>query len=639
MRRNELKLTFLLCFALSAGTGAASADSASSGLYEQRALYRAALDHLTAGRTSAFRKAEKRLADYPLAPYLDYYRLQTRLSSVTDREMRTFRDRHADLPVSDIMFRRWLQRLGSRREWSRYLDNYVPMENAELQCYYLRALIAKGRSEEAYEATPSLWTVARSQPKACDPLFDQWIAADRLTEGIVWERLQLALAKNQRQLARYLLRFFKGPLKTWASELYNVHVSPSEILKYSKFSADDTYQRSVIAHGVKRLAREEADDARRAWETYQTRQKFDEAEALAVEEAVTLAEAREGRFPSQPLASASEKFLEDMAEAAVDRENWSEALAWIERLPTEAFNSNRWQYWLGRALSQTYLNSERARLTYRALATERDYYGFLAAEQIGYAMQLNRAPPRQDQAGIAGIARIPAVSRAMELYAVGDTINARREWFKVLPTLDRDDQLEAAYLAQAVGWTSESIRMVNAAKLWDHLDLRFPLAYPNLYQRVSFVTTVPEPFLLAISRQESLFDPRARSSANARGLMQLLHSTAVLVAKRVGTTSPTTTDLYDPTINVELGGHHLARLLGRYGNRRPLAAAAYNAGEHRVDRWIGNASGKPMDVWIESIPFGETRKYVKNVMYFAQVYGQLQGESPPMLKVSEARVP
>ena len=121
--------------------------------------------------------------------------------------------------------------------------------------------------------------------------------------------------------------------------------------------------------------------------------------------------------------------------------------------------------------------------------------------------------------------------------------------------------------------------------------------------------------------------------------MQLLHSTAVLVAKRVGTTSPSTTDLYDPTINIELGGHHLARLLNRYGNRRPLAAAAYNAGEHRVDRWIRTARGQPMDVWIESIPFRETRKYVKNVLFFAQVYGQLLGEAPPMLAAGEANVP
>ena len=635
MRRNALKLTFMLCFA----ANAAALDADGSNPYEQRAQYRAALDHLTAGRSSAFRKAQKQLADYPLAPYLDYYRLQTRLSSVTDREMRTFRERHQDLPVSDIMFRRWLKRLGSRREWSRYLDNYAPTDNAELQCYYLRALIAKGRAEEAYEVTPALWTVARSQPKACDPLFDQWIAADRLTEGLVWQRLQLALAKNQRQLARYLLRFFKGPLKTWANELYNVHVTPSQILEYGKFSADDPYQRTVIAHGVKRLARKEAKDARRAWERYQTRQKFDEAEASAVEEAVTLAEAREGRFPSQAPASTSGKFLEGMAGAAVDSEDWPEALAWIERLPTKAFNSNRWQYWLGRTLSQTYLNSERARLTYRALATERDYYGFLAAEQIGYAMQLNKAPPRQHRESSASIAGRPAVRRAMELYAVGDKVNARREWFKLLPTLEPEDQLEAAYLTQAVGWTSESIRMINGAKLWDHLDVRFPMAYPNLYRRVSYVTTVPEPFLLAISRQESLFDPRARSSANARGLMQLLHSTAVLVAKRVGTTSPTTTDLYDPTINIELGGHHMARLLDRYGNRRPLAAAAYNAGEHRVDRWISKASGQPMDVWIESIPFRETRKYVKNVLFFAQVYSQLQGEKPPMLAVGEANVP
>jgi soluble lytic murein transglycosylase len=140
---------------------------------------------------------------------------------------------------------------------------------------------------------------------------------------------------------------------------------------------------------------------------------------------------------------------------------------------------------------------------------------------------------------------------------------------------------------------------------------------------------------MAVARQESAFDPRARSGANALGLMQLLHPTATLVASRIGIAALSITDLYDPGVNVELGGHHLARLLARYGNRRPLAAAAYNAGEHRVDRWLRERNGMPMDVWIETIPFRETRDYVKNVLAFTQVYGQLLDRPGPMLESNE----
>jgi soluble lytic murein transglycosylase len=234
---------------------------------------------------------------------------------------------------------------------------------------------------------------------------------------------------------------------------------------------------------------------------------------------------------------------------------------------------------------------------------------------------------------------LPGVLRATELYAVGDRINARREWYRLLPALSAQDKATAASLASSIGWTSQGIRTANDAVLRNSLELRFPLPYQDDFQRVSHITTVPETFLLAVARQESLFDPRARSSADARGLMQLIHPTAERVARRVGLERPSTTDLYDPALNIELAGHHLAALMVRYGHRRPLAAAAYNAGEHRVDRWIKDDTGQWMDVWIESIPFRETRNYVKNVMAFAQVYGHRRGVPRPMLEAHEARIP
>jgi soluble lytic murein transglycosylase len=278
-------------------------------------------------------------------------------------------------------------------------------------------------------------------------------------------------------------------------------------------------------------------------------------------------------------------------------------------------------------------------LTYRALAEERDYYGFLAAERIGSDAQLNRSEHILDPVQVNQLRRVPAVNRAVELYAVGDLINARREWNALIPKMDPRDQNHAGYLAQQMGWTSEGIRIANEARLFDNIDLRFPLVYQEVFQRISAITTVPHSFMIAIARQESAFDPQARSSANARGLMQLLPSTATAVAKRSGLPAPSAEDLYNPVANVEISGHHLARLMTRYGDRRPLVAAAYNAGQHRVDGWIKDASGTPIDVWIETIPFRETRNYVKNVLAFEQVYSQLLGSPTPMLAAHEATVP
>ncbi len=244
---------------------------------------------------------------------------------------------------------------------------------------------------------------------------------------------------------------------------------------------------------------------------------------------------------------------------------------------------------------------------------------------------MNSAPREADPEQLAALQRQPAVARALELYAVGDLINARREWYALLPKLSPTEQFYAAQLARQAGWIAQSIFTANEADLRDDLDLRFPLAYPEVFERISRATSVPQPFLMAVARQESAFDPRARSGADARGLMQLMRPTAALVANRLGVAPPSVADLYDPDLNVELGGHHLARLLARYDNRRPLAAAAYNAGENRVDRWVREREDAPMDVWIERIPFNETRNYVKNVLAFTQVYGQLLGSPGPMI--------
>ncbi|MFU8816418.1 MAG: transglycosylase SLT domain-containing protein [Pseudomonadales bacterium] len=636
-----LALLLCLCGLLvpAPATATSTAGATSPSVYQQRAVYQQALDHLNAGRTSAFRESRESLADYALAPYLDYYEARRRLSALSDAEMLSLQSRHGELPAIRILHHRWLKSLGARREWSRLLNSYRPSADAELRCYHLRALLAGGHPDEAMAGVPALWVTDSSQPKACDPLFESWIAGGHLTEGQVWERLQLALAANERRLGRYLLRFFNGPLKVWAQALHDVHVDPAQLTRMNVLSTDDRYARVVIAHGLRRLARQDAAAAERAWMQFQDSHGFDAATAQALTETIVLALARQGTFPGRRAPTAtSETFVMAMAEAALAAQNWSELQDWIDLMPAEQRNDLRWQYWLAQALSRTTLNSERATRTYKALAEQRNYYGFLAAEQLGQGIRLNGATASNDPRQMAELQRLPAVGRALELYAVGDLLNARREWYALLPTLNSVQQYHAAQLTAQIGWLPQSILLANAADLWDSVELRFPIAYPAVFQRISYVTAVPQPLLLAVARQESAFDPTAVSSANARGLMQLLPPTAAQVARRVGVIEPSAVDLFDVNRNVELGGHHLAHLLQRYGNRRPLALAAYNAGEGRVDRWIRDKGDQPMDVWIESVPFTETRNYVKNVLAFTQVYGKLLDMPAPMLERHEATV-
>jgi soluble lytic murein transglycosylase len=629
-----VRVSALLIFALSAS----SAWSEGLSVYQQRAEYKAALDYLTQGNTRAFRKAESQLQDYVLAPYLAYHYLQSRLSSASADDISEFESRYGYLPVADIVYSRWLRRLGRSRDWPLLLEHYRPSSDATLNCYRLRALYATGQREAAFAEAGDLWMVAKSQPKVCDPLFDAWMSAGNLTETMVWKRLQLALDANARTLARYLQRFFKSDVRVPAQAYYNVHVSPTNITRVSRYSSDDAYWRAVIRHGLLRLANRDPEKASGAWRQYQHSHEFSDESRQDIEAALAVGHARQGRFPEDP-ASVPDSAAIDIAEAAISREDWAHAAYWIDRIGGESRQERRWQYWLARSLAGSVLSSERADLTYAALADQRNYYGFLAAEQIGRPASMNNEPLQLSPVRINQLRRQPAVARAIELFAVGDLINARREWRELLPALSDEDRAAAAALAESIGWIDQSIRIASVDSLRNTLALRFPLAYPDSFQQVSHATNVSRAFLQAIARQESAFNPKARSSANARGLMQLMHPTASAVARRVGLTAPTVSELYDPSLNVELAGHHLAELLDRYDQQRPLAAAAYNAGESRVRRWTRDRSGMAMDVWIETIPFRETRNYVKNVLAFDQVYSELMGQPVPMLKVHEAAVP
>ena len=610
--------------------------------FADRVKFREAREQLRAGQTSAFRQTKAELSDYILTPYLEYYYINDRISSVSERRVLDFLAEYGHLPASALLKRRWLKALGARRQWQTLLEHYEPTSDAALQCYRLRALYNAGKRDEALAGTAAIWTQPTSQPKACDPLFDVWQSSDYFTVDVAWTRLTSALQANQRGLASYLTRFFTGANRAAADAFYRVHVSPARIARNHEYRTDSEKMRTVITHGIGRLADRDAPLAASAWQKYSSSHSFSPATAQYTTELVLVELAEEeGRFPvaDSRVAVTSPDTIEALTNAAVEHMDWEEIVYWVGRAPPELAAKSQWQYWLARAVATGVAGDGRsADQIYAGISRERHYYGFMAANRLGLPGAMNAVPPASNDAELNRVRRQSNIARAIELYAVGDDINARREWFAALKVLDQAAQLAAARLAFDLGLTTMAIRTANIAEARDHLHLRFPVAYEPQFRQASLKTDLPAPLLMAIARQESALEATARSSADARGLMQLLPSTARLVARRARSPSPSTRDLYDPSTNIALGSYHLAWLLARYDNQSPLAMAAYNAGEHRVDRWIKDADELPMDIWIERIPFRETRNYVKNVIAFRHVYGFRLGEQAPLLGVAERAV-
>ncbi len=634
-------LTVLFASQLTAQTLVAqhSVDDAAD-TFQNRVRYREAIKQLRAGRLAKFNSLSTQLSEYILHPYLQYNALRNRLSFASTAEVTRFLNRHSDLPVSEILQRRWLKHLGQQRKWQTLKSNYIEGGTTELQCYYLRALYNTANKELALNGIAHIWLEPRSQPKSCDPLFEVWRKSPNFTQALVWQRLGRALKKNQTTLSRYLLRYLSGHRRTAGETFVSVHRNPSQLAKFKTFSPDDATARQIILHGLSRWSRKDAAQAQRAWFRYRATHSFSNQEIDSVNVALAIALANEGTFPEP---SEREKYLvadnfEAFAQAAVEHQQWTQVTYWIDRLPIELRQKPQWQYWLARSLSAVIVNSERAKLTYQVLAKKRHYYGFLAAHAIGISGQLNATRQTNTGVSIAQLKRQAGIARALELFAVEDNLNARREWFATLKTLTTAQQIAAAELASQLGFATLAIGTANIAQALDHLHLRFPQPFEPQFRAAAHRNNLPPSFLLAIARQESAMDHRAKSSANARGLMQLIPSTARLVAQRLNQRSPSNEQLYDPSTNVQLGSYHISWLMNRYQQQSALASAAYNAGEHRVDRWIKLATNMPVDVWIETIPFRETRNYVKNVLAFRHVYAQQMGSPRPFLDSHETIV-
>ena len=600
-----------------------------------------AREYLRKNADADYRRIAKGLQAYPLYPYLQYYDLRRRLNRASTAEVSGFLRNYPDLAVTSLTRKRWLRELGKQARWQTFLTHFEPTSDAQLNCYQLQARSAAGETKAVLDEVTRIWVQPRSQPAACDPLFSAWRKTSRFTQDVVWQRFSAAIDGNARSLARYLMRYFNDTNKALADRYYNVHVNPAQIGRTANFADNTLRMQNIIAHGLSRLASRDAAEAAELWQRYQRSHSFDPNVRQRVDGVVAVASARENQvFPTESMRSriTLSNVMEDLALAAVRAQNWPEVIFWTDQLPADIKQKSQWIYWAGQArkrASGTALVDNSALV---ALAGERHYYGFLAAQELGLPGQMNAQNANVTNVDLAQIRRHPSITRSIELFAVGDNLNARREWYKALTTLNFDQQVVAAELAASLGLIHLAISTANIAEATNHLHLRFPLAYEAQFRQAGLRTGLPVPLLISIARQESAMQADVRSSADARGLMQLLPSTARIVARRAGMAQPTAADLADPNINIRLGSFHLAWLVERYQGQTPLAIAAYNAGEHRVDRWIKDANDMPMDVWIERIPFRETRNYVKNVLAFRHVYGSKMNTPTPTLGVSEQRL-
>ncbi len=585
------------------------------------------------GQRQRFLRLAESLEDHPLYPYLLYSDLTRRLSRAKPGEVEAFLNNYGELPLTPRLKRRWLKVLAKQGRWKRYLAFYEETGDVALQCNYLWAKILSGEREAAYEQVAHVWLHGKSRPADCDPVFKSWIDAGHLSKELVWERIWLAMQSHRTGLAKYLSRYLPEEQRPLLEDWIALRSAPDQIKRFS-IDGDEILGARMRIYAVERLARSDPDAAARLWKYLSSKHSFDEALAQRVYRRIGLAFARQGHAEAGDWLARTESESEYVRHwrlaNAVLHHRWREALEVLPDPEADGSNAQRWRYWRARAL-QALGYPQVAESLYRSIASERSYYGFLAADAIGDPYQFRDDPLIFDDEALHGLASTPPGRRIRVLLSLGRTLDARREWYFWIPSLDVVERAQAAKLAQRWEWHDVGILTVARTPYRDDLRLRFPLAHEEAVARHASDHGLEPAMVLAMIRQESAFKIDAASPKGARGLMQLMPSTGKRVARSVGVRLKRRSQLFDPALNVKLGTAYFRRLLDRTEGNHVLALGAYNAGPHRVEDWRPQSGSVPADVWIENIAYTETREYVKRVLAYTVVYEHRLGKAPTPL--------
>lgn len=629
--RGTLALVFCGTVALLAAVEKSDAADGPS-LEEQRTLFVEAERALSSGNSTRYKSLRPRLDSYPLAAYLDYAELSRRISRLKPEEVSAYTERYPDALLASRLQSSWLSSLAANRRAADLITHYQPSGDVALDCQYRQALLKQGKSAEAFAGLETLWLVGRSQPGSCDPVFQAWEKAGDLTHELIWGRIELAIRAGNLQMASFLGRRLLVSDRRWIELWIKVHNQPATVATRKAFKGDHPKRTAILAHGIARLGYRDLSRAMSIWDEYKTEFPFTDEERGHVQRTLALLLAQ-GRKPEAlyiletvDKPALTPRVQEWRARAAIQQRDWIGVLSAIDNMSEELFLDGRWRYWRARALEELGFQ-ESATALYKDLSQTRNYHSFLAADRIGASYELQNAPLQLSPEQVQELSQVPGIARSRELYRLQRIVDARREWDYVTERLEPETLARAAKLADSWGWHSNAIFTAARSGYWDDLPMRFPTLYQATIQDRAKQFGIEAAWIYGILRQESAFVADARSPRGALGLMQLLPVTAKSIAPRAKASYAGPRDLLQPEKNIHLGSAYLQQVRNLLHNHPVLATAAYNAGPAKVRQWLPDHGAVPVDIWIETIPYDETRDYVERVMAYTVIYDwQLTGK-------------
>ena len=624
--RHSLLIVLLPLLLTSAPTFALTAD-------EQ---FLAARDAYRAGDKAKLERLAPSLQDYELAAYVEYWQLLMDLKESDPTTIRAFLGRNENSYVGERMRIDWLRQLGRRQQWELFDSEYprLAQPDQELACYALQSRQAQGDPRAMDDALP-LWLTLLEPPDACYPVLEALIVNKRVLADAVWARIRRQFEANKIAAAIYSMNYL--PASQMPDKKLAQVVADSPLPWLNKLPSDfsgSRMQRELAVLAIQRVARNDprvaADQLEKIAGSLKPGEKNWAWSQIGLQAAQRhLPEAMDW-YRQAGDSALSDEAAEWKVRAALRVQDWGSVRATIEKMPPTLAAQPAWTYWLGRAY-RAGGRLEDANNLFARIAGQPDFYGSLANDELGRTTMTppKAAPPTREE--LAQVAAIPGVQRAQAFFRLNLRTDGVKEWGWALRGMSDRELLAASEIALRSGNYDRAIAAADRTRNEHDYSLRYLAPYRDQVRPAARNQALGDAWVYGLMRQESRFITSAKSNVGASGLMQLMPATAKWVANKIGLKDFNQGRVNDTEINLLLGTTYMRLVLESLDNHPVLASAAYNAGPGRARRWRAD---RPLEgaIYAETIPFSETRDYVKKVMNNSVYYAALFDGKPQTLK-------
>jgi soluble lytic murein transglycosylase len=586
-----------------------------------------------ARRDDADKAAElaARLPNYAIPSYVDYYRLKPRIKDATPDEIRAYLAKYDGDAIADRLRNDWLLELGKKRDWVLFDEQYPQFaldDDTQVKCYALMSKVAKG--EKVADEARTLLVSPKEYGDGCQSLLAALVDGRQFKDDDIWAQVRLAAEANLSGVARRIAALTDADEGRVAQAIDHPIIFVARGLGKER-AAHEEY---IVALGrLAKITYQQAANALDRVEQKLTPTELAQAWAqIALQASYKLAPEAGIYWAQTHAASLSPEAYQWRVRIALRNGEWKAVKAGIDAMPQNLRNDPTWVYWLGRALNNEGKTEEANRL-FQSIAGQINFYGQLAAEELGQKVVIPQAaqPPSAEE--MAAVSANAGFQRALKFFAMNLRFEGVREWNWELRRMNERQYLAAAEFARQNEVLDRMVNTSDRTKTEHDFTQRYPSPFRDIMYSATRALGLDMAWVYGLIRQESRFIMNARSHVGASGLMQLMPATARFVAKKIGLHDYDHSQVNDISTNIQLGTNYLNMVLTDLDGSQALATAAYNAGPGRSRAWRASLTHTVEGaIFAESIPFSETRGYVKNVLSNATYYAALFEGKPQSLK-------